>query len=301
MRARTWLAIGLAAVVVVAAGVYQALPSDPAKGQARPMRVRLGEPVSAFMAANGIAEGPGGSGSYSVAVDKMRDMSSIFFVDVWVAVHYEEGAFSIDLPPGRILVVGQMAGVVEDFDTTLYERPLPFPEADRRARALREQLLKAGWQAKSVFDPKDESDSNATSNAKYYATLTSAAGNELTIHMMDLSKAPRFDPNIPGSAPVTPADPTPRFLIRVSVTLADAQRDRLSELQSARRFALRGEKREPDLRLWMQDPGWTPEAAGMTEVDVPNPNYAPDKPASGRPVFRRWRMPDGTVEPAIRW
>ncbi|GGF46267.1 hypothetical protein GCM10007301_02230 [Azorhizobium oxalatiphilum] len=302
MKRRTWLGLALAAAVLAGAGVYQALPSDPATGTARPIRLRLGETVGTFMTANELKEGPGGPRAYTIAVDRHRDDSTLFFTDVWVAVRFEDVAASFDLPPGRILMVGQSAGVVADFDTTLYDQPLPFPEADRRALALTDQLLKAGWQAETLFRPGDEMDSNSTNNRKVYATLTSVSGNRLQLSLTDLSRSPRFDPNLPGSAPVTPSDPTPRFLLRVAVYAPDALRDRLSELAAARRFALRGNGTDtPGLRLWMDAPDWTPEAAGMRQVDVPNPQWAPDRPASGRQTFRRWQMPDGTTEPTIRW
>lgn len=301
MRRSRLAGLFLAFALFAGAGLYLLMPGDPAKGPARPIRVAMGQTVGEFIAANGLKEGPGGPGQYTLAIDKLRDNGSLYFTDVWVNVHYEDGDFSLELPPGRILVVGQTGGVITDFDATLYERPYPFAEADRRAREFIDRLLKSGWKAQSLFYPKDEMDSNSTNNRKYYARMTSEAGNTLYVQLMDLSRAPGFDTSIPGSAPVTPSDPTPRFVTRIEVTATDELRDMRSETVAARLFMLRHQKEDsPGLRIWLDDPAWTPDNAGMKQVDVPNPRWDPQKPATGRKTFMRWQMPDGTTEPAYR-
>ena len=274
--------------VIVGIGIFLLMPADPAKSPPRIIRIKLGQTVTDFMAANDLKEGPGGPREYTIDIDKHDDWMSFWFRDVWVAVHYEDGDFSLDLPPGRVLQVGQSGGVITDFDASLHAQPYPFAEADRLARAFIDKLLKSGWRAQSLFYPKNAEDNNSTSNRKYYATLISASGNKLKFLLTDLA----LDP------PITPSDPTPRFQAHVEIRAPDELVRKRDDFLNARRFALTGRKMDRlGLRIWMDDPDWTPDKLGMKKVDVPNTSWNPEKPWLSRKIIQRWQMPDGTTEP----
>jgi len=293
--------VALVAAAGVTVLIWAAIAStrdDPARNAPRELRIGLGQTVGDFMTVNGLQEGPGGLGEYTVPVDKKFDADSFYFTDVWVAVYYEDGKFSLHLPPGRVLVVGQAAGVITDFQATLHAQPYPFEQADRMARDFIDARLQSGWHADSLFYPRHVEDSNSTRNRKVYAHMTDESGNALILMLTDLSRTPRFDANIPGSAPLTPADPTPRFLVQVQVWAPKALRDRRSDYVSARRFAASGAGKDRlSLRTWLDDPDWTPERLGMKQVDAQNPYWNPEKPWLNKRIVKRWQMPDGSTEP----
>ncbi|MCG7509247.1 hypothetical protein [Mesorhizobium retamae] len=287
------------ACVVALIGLYFMLNSsdDPGKQPPRSIEIQLGQSVADFMVANDLKEGSGGLGEFTVPVDKTDDRMPIFFTDVWVAVRYKDGDFSLDLPPGRMLAIGQSGGIITNFDVKLNEQPHPFAVADKAARAFIDQLLKAGWRKESLFYPENEMDSNYTSNAKAYGTLVSGSGNKLHYILLDVSQTPAFDPNLPGSAPITPSDPTPRFLPQLQIWAPEKLRDTRDDVVRARRFLADTQKdTPPGLRTWLDDPEWTPEAHGMKQIDVPNPNWNPQKPWLGKETIKRWQLPDGSTQ-----
>ncbi|CAM5372344.1 hypothetical protein MAUB1S_06377 [Mycolicibacterium aubagnense] len=287
------------ACVVALIGLYVMLnpPDDPAKHPPRLIEIKLGQSVLDFMATNELKEGSGELGEFTIPIEKTDDQMPIFFTDVWVAVRYKDGDFSLDLPPGRMLAIGQSGGIITNFDMKLYEQPHPFVEADKTARSFIDKLLKAGWRKETLFYPENELDSNYTGNAKAYAALVSGSGNKLNYILLDVSQTPAFDPNIPGSAPTTPSDPTPRFLPQLQIWAPEKLRETRDDFVNARRFAASGQKKRLGLRVWLDDPNWTPEKLGMKQIDIPNRNFNPQKPWLGKETVKRWQMPDGSTEP----
>ena len=206
---------------------------------------------------------------------------SIFLKETDSIIRYEDGIFGTDLPIGTSLLLGQEGGVITDLSVHVYAEDYAFEKTDRSARLLIDQLLKSGWKAIQLNYPKDAEDKNSTGREIFYATLVSASGNQLIV-----SLAPYLDP--------------PEFQMDIEIYASDEFRDRRREIVAARRFALRNESDNSSLRLWIDDPDWTPEKLGMKLIDVPNPKWDPNNHLSGHKIFKRWQMPDGTIEPLFQ-
>jgi hypothetical protein len=266
----------------LAIGFFLASPVVSPEGEPHILRVRIGQSVGDFMAVNNLKkEDAENFGPLTIPVDRLEDWMSISFDRASAIFRYEDGIFGFDLPPGQSMSIGQHGGTITDIFVSADSNDHHFRKIDPTARKLLDNLIRNGWKPIDLHFPKHELDTNSSDGTIYYGTLAASSGNQLSVRLR------------------TYLDP-PFFIMHVEIRGPDDLFERRSDVVAARRFALKDNPEKSTLRLWLQDQDWSPEELGMKQVDVINPKWSPNSPTSGRRIFKRWQMPDGTTEPTFR-
>lgn len=261
---------------------------DPSNSPPRPTKISLGQTVRDFLRANEIPAEVGRKNTpdknhYAVAVDVVGDTDPIIFGDHWIRLTFEDGQQGLELPPGRTLFIDQEAGRIKSFSFTLFDQPHPLEETNRLSKALMDGFLAEGWAPRTAnsmtFALTDWDEDFQRGGEKIYAQLKDRDGNLLNFTVADLAKAPSNPSYLFAPALPRPQRDVPVYVIRIGLYWAHRNDLSYGDLIYPRRLFVQGNTDKPlPLRVWVDDPDWTPQKHGMTDLGGTGEN-------------RRWSLP----------
>jgi hypothetical protein len=273
--------IAVIAVLFVLVLMVVARPQDdPADEVPKSIRIAIGMTVRDFIAQNGLTIGEREPHGFAIAADRILDWMPIIFDDHWIEFTASDGEQSFTLPPGRTLHVSQTAGRIEGLAFRPFAFPQPLNDVLAYVDTLTAHLRADGWQPTgSVETPRTVADFDSNGKA-LFGEHTSRNGAVLQMNIRDYGLAPRseswiIDPFAPRR------EETRTYLLQITLDQKDTPG--YDELIYPRRIYENGDKNaDLPLRVWIEDPDWSPAAAGM--VPVP-PDRRPRYDWSG------WEMP----------
>ena len=262
--------VSIFVVLIAFYGAYEMLKrKDPAKGDPRLIEVGILQTMKQFIDENNLMLGPRVPQGYVIDADKLKDVWPVFFDDNWIRLRILDGAQSFELPPGRTLQIVQNAGRIYDIYFRPFAQPKPLGEMHDYLVGLVKELEDKGWRNNSSWPIKIPSSlEDFDSNGKIiFADMISPSGNTLQLDLRDYGLAPKQDFFILQFNPFhKPAERSRTYLLGVSVSNYDVDPD-YGDLVYPRRLFLYGDKnKEIPLRVWIEDPDWTPQEAGMIPV-----------------------------------
>jgi hypothetical protein len=286
---------GIVAIALVAAVTGTAFYSlraapmdDPSKSPPRQLQISLGQTVRDFMQINHLLAESGhvdtpDKNNYGVALDVIADTDPIVFGDHWIAPVVTIGKQRFDLPPGRTLFIDQEAGRIKSFSFTPHAQARPLQETNRLVKPMLDWFLTTGWRpevANSLtFALTDDDVDFKRSGEKIYAQLEDGEHNLVEVTVSDLARLPSQPAYLLAPAPVRPVHVPPVYVIRLGFYWAHRNDLSYGDLIFPRRLFVNGNKdRFLRLRPWVEDPEWTPERHGMTDL-------------GGTGESRRWSLP----------
>ncbi len=256
---------------------------DAADSEPRSIEVAMRMTVRDFLDRNKLQTGPRVPQGYVVDIDNIGDTSPIFFDDNWISLHVLDGAQSFDVIPGRTLQISQVAGIIDGAAFRPFAQPKPLDEVRTYVTELIRSLEAKGWQATSQIRMPSGPEDFDSGGKSLFAILKSPSRNELALTLRDYGLAPRQESWIIAPDPTAqPAKSTRTYLLDVDVTNFEGDLS-YGDLIYPRRIFEKGETASYlPLRYWVEDPGWTPEKAGM----VPK---KPEERANAE--SSKWKMP----------
>jgi hypothetical protein len=258
---------------------------DPAKNSPRHITIRLGETVRDLIARNGLAVGPyDGGHDFTVDVDKIADVSPVIFGDHWLSLTLDDGPYGFALPPGRTLFISQMAGRITDFTFTPFAQPQPLAQiADTTAEFVR-HLEALGWRdARPAKIPRSPDDLDVLTKSLIVFQGKTPDGQTVDVTIKDLGMIPKSESYILKLAPAPRREPSQTYILVVGV-YADTHNLSYADRIYPRRIFVNGDKdARLRLRAWVDDPDWSPEAAGMVAATAEQ---------RAQPDASAWVMPE---------
>ncbi|AKI00502.1 hypothetical protein IMCC20628_01792 [Hoeflea sp. IMCC20628] len=259
--------------------------NDPALGKPRVIEIGMQMTLKEFIERNQLSIGPRVEQGYKIDADKLTDRMPILFDDNWIELHYLEGNFSFELPPGRTLQITQEAGRVNGFAIRPFAQPLPLNEIRDYTEALVATLKHKGWQVNPPLNIPSTPEDFDLSGKSLFAEMSSAGGNILQMNLRDYGLAPKQESFILNFNPFhKSAEATRSYLLQITIDTGEVAPS-YSDLIYPRRIFVNGDVKKPvPLRLWIQDPDWTPQEAGM----VPTAREERQSRESSK-----WKIPSG--------
>jgi len=229
------------------------------------IKIRLGESVKDFIRVNGA---PSNYGGQPIDFDRIQDeyLPPLWFQDKWIQLVYEDPKYGFELPAGKTLTIRQTLGTIEHFQFTPFADAMPFEETDARVRQIIDMLLDIGWRPRGKLHlPKDENDEETRKARNIYAQLKNDDGNELEITVLNLAAFPYVSTSVLEKDAQMGRTRIARYMIEVGLyRKSDLTRDTYRDLLYPRRLFVNGDRKKPlSLRVWVDDPDWTPKRAGM--------------------------------------
>ena len=263
---------------------YMFKRNDPAKGESRLIEIATEMTVKQFIEQNHLEMGPREPQGYVIPVDKITDTMPIQFVDNWIRLRVEDGAQSFELPPGRTLHVDQKAGRIHGLAFRPFAQPRPLPEMHDYIVSLLAMLEQKGWRPTSPTKVPSKPEDFDFNGKSLFAELVSPSGNVLQMNLRDYGMAPKQESFILNVNPAhTPAAESRTYLLQVTMDNDNGDISYSDMLYPRRIFVHGSEKKDISLRLWIDDPDWTPQKAGMV------PTTPEERPHS---YSSKWKMPE---------
>ncbi|MET0429186.1 MAG: hypothetical protein ABW026_11900 [Microvirga sp.] len=203
----------------------------------------------------------------AIDFDRVADTDPIIFGDHWIKVVYDEGDHRLEFDPGRTLMIGQTAGRIESITFNPHRDALPFQDMDAFAKREIRKVEDKGWTRTYSGIPGSEDEITKTlDGTKIYATLTNGRGVTMALTVSNLSRVPSMPSYILlKNPPPRPVYEQPVYVMKIYIGL-EASGGWFDYRNSvyARRLLVNGsEYEELPLKVWVDDPDWTPLKAGM--------------------------------------
>lgn len=280
---RTTRAVLLVGLLLVGF-VLMSRTADPSKLDAKPIHIAVAMTIRDFISRNDLTVGERIPHGFAIDAGRIRDTSPVIFDDHWIELHVEAGPQSFTLPAGRTLHVTQSAGRIGGFAFRPFAEPRLLSELYPYVSELLGELERKGWKVTLPIHVPDKPEDFDRGGRNLFAELVADDGSILQMNMRDYGLAPKSESFILRFNPFhRAAEPTSTYLLQVTVDRP--QSESYGERIYPRRLFENGDQNEAlPLRAWIEDPDWTPEAAGMVPAS---------EAERARPDATHWVMAHG--------
>ncbi|MBB3952579.1 hypothetical protein [Aureimonas jatrophae] len=273
-----------AAVSVLGAAILLVLAwsrADPADEAPKPIHIAIGMTVRDFVAQNGLSIGEREPHGFAINADRIVDWMPILVDDPWIELTASDGEQSFTFPPGRTLHVSQTAGRIQGLAFRSFAIPKPLEELVAYVDTLRGQLQAGGWKRRFSGDTARTTADFDGNGMVLFGQYLSQSGSVLQMTIQDYGLAPRSESWIIDPS-AQPREETRTYLLQITLDQTDPPG--YDELIYPRRIFVNGDKEiELPLRVWVDDPDWSPAAAGMVPVPLERRRHYD---------WSKWEMPE---------